>query len=251
MGGSLPILGQNEPPREHEPGATERALEAIYAEESARFYSLRNIVPMLRLRRRFNLTPASLDGLQVLMPRGQVPDCDNCVDLCCTGPNALVSLRLRDVAALVDLGRTDLLTFERPEPLPKKQARKEQTWARREADGSIFHRAFPVLARDPTGTCMALTEDRLCGLWPSWPSSCARYPYALDIKNNVVFYAAGCRSTRLAPVEEAPIAVRRLVRAAVDGYNQRLRDVLLLAFARERLRDLGLLAWVNEEQLGF
>ena len=96
---------------------------------------------------------------------------------------------------------------------------------------------------------MALTEDRLCGLWPSWPLSCARYPYALDRKNKVVFYASGCTTTRLAEMAEAPVAVRRLVRATVDAYNERLRDVVLLAFARERLRSLGLLDFINEGAL--
>ena len=249
---SLPILGQSpwvQP--EHVPGLTEQALTKLYTEVSPHFYSMKNIIPMLKLRRRFNLTPATLNGLKVLMPTAQVPDCENCVDLCCTGANAVVSLRLRDIASLVDSDRTALVSWERPAPLPANEAKKKQTWARREADGSVFHRAFPVLARDATGSCMALTEDRLCGLWPSWPSSCARYPYALDIKNNVIFYAAGCRSTRIAPVAEAPIAVRRLVRASIDAYNQRLRDVLLLAFARPQLEAMGLLQWVRVDELGF
>jgi len=252
MSTSLPIVGQQEErPPEHAPGPKELALEALWAEISPHFYSLENIVRMLRLRRRFDFKPASLNGLKVAIPTGKVPDCDNCLDLCCTGPNAIVSLRLKDIAGLVDLGREDLLSWSRPPPLPTKDAKRQHTWARREADGSIFHRAFPILARDKTGTCMALTEDRLCGLWPSWPTSCARYPYALDIKNNVVFYAAGCQSTRIAEMTEAPVAVRRLVRASLDAYNQRLRDVLFLAFARERLADLGLLQWVKVEELGF
>ena len=249
---SLPIFGQQDVPlAEHVPGEKERALNALWFEISPHFYSLENIVRMLRLRRRFNFKPASLTGLKVAIPTGKIPDCDNCLDLCCTGPDAIVSLRLRDIAALHDLGRDDLLSWSRPPPLPKKEAKKQHSWARRAADGTIFHRAFPVLARDKTGTCMALTEDRLCGLWPSWPLSCSRYPYALDIKNNVVFYAAGCQSTRIAEMTEAPVVVRRLVRASIDAYNERLRDVLFLAFARERLDALGLLKWVKLEELGF
>ena len=46
-----------------------------------------------------------------------------------------------------------------------------------------------------------------------------------------------------------PLARRRLVLAVVESYNQRLRDVLLLALARERLRALGLLTWIKEEAL--
>lgn len=243
-GRGLPVLQPPLPPS-HVPGPTEVALVAVWRDVAPQFYAPRNIITQLRLRRRFDLAPIRLEKLRVAIPTGKVPDCDNCLDVCCTGKNAVVSLRLRDVAVLVDLGRQDLITLERPPPPEKKKA----TWARREADGSVFHRAFPVLARDATGTCRALSEDRLCGLWPSWPLSCARYPYALDRRHGVIFYAAGCQSTRIAPMSEAPIAVRALVRAVVDAYNERLRDVLLLAFARERLRDLGLLQWVREDAL--
>jgi hypothetical protein len=231
---------------EHQEGPTERALQALWRDHARDMYQFRNLRTIIRLRRRFDLRPVSLNGLQVRIPTGKLPDCDNCVDLCCTGPNAVVSLRLRDIAVLMDLKRIDLISFERPTP-PTDQRRL--SWARREADASVFHQAFPVLQRDGTGTCMALTEDRLCGLWPSWPLSCARYPYALDRKNKVVFYASGCTTTRLAEMVEAPVAVRRLVRATVDAYNERLRDVVLLAFARERLRSLGLLAFINEGAL--
>jgi hypothetical protein len=243
-GPALPVVSEPAPPQ-HIPGPIEQALASLWRDQAPHFYSPRNIVRQLRLRRRFDLTPVRLEKLKVAIPTAQVPDCDNCLDLCCTGDNAVVSLRLRDIAVLMDLGRTDLISHERPPPPPKDKA----TWARREADGSVFHAAFPVLARDATGTCRALTEERLCGLWPSWPLSCARYPYALDRRHGVIFYAAGCRSTRIAPVSEAPVAVRGLVRAVVDAYNERLRDVLLLAFAREDLRARGLLQWVREDRL--
>lgn len=243
-GPALPVVSAPAP-KEHVAGPNEEALAALWRARAPHFYSPRNIVRQLRLRRRFDLTPVRLEKLQVAIPTAQVPDCDSCLDLCCTGENAVVSLRLRDIAVLMDLGRTDLISHERPPPPPKDKT----TWARREADGSVFHTAFPVLARDATGTCRALTEERLCGLWPSWPLSCARYPYALDRRHGVIFYAAGCRSTRIAPVEEAPIAVRALVRGVVDAYNERLRDVLLLAFAREALREQGLLRWVREDLL--
>lgn len=243
----LSIVGQAPWDRpEHAPGHTEQALQALWRDHAADMYQFKNLRTIIRLRRRFDLKPVSLNGLQVKIPTGQVPDCDNCVDLCCTGPNAVVSLRLRDIAVLMDLGRTELITHERPPPPTDK---RRVTWARREADGSVFHKAFPVLQRDATGTCLALTEDRLCGLWPSWPLSCARYPYALDRQNNVVFYAKGCTTTRLAPLGEAPVAVRRLVRATIDAYNERLRDVVLLAFAREHLRSLGVMAFVDEGSL--
>ncbi len=236
----LPIIDQPE----HVEGPVERALDALWRLKRPHFYTLRNVPTMLRLRRRFSLTLLSLDKLKVAVPRGQVPDCDNCVDLCCTGPDAVVSLRLRDIAVLMDLGRAAHIAWDRPATTTMKGV------ARREADDSVFHRAFPILLRDATGTCSLLTEDRLCGIFPSWPLSCARYPYALDLRNGVIFYAKGCRTTRLADPSEAPLHVRRLVRAVVDAYNARVRDVVLLAMAKDELRALGLLAHVKLDELG-
>lgn len=242
----LPIVQGTPSTPAHEPGPLERALADLWETERARFWRPGNIVTIARLRRRFSLRTLHASELKVMIPRGQVPDCDACVDVCCTGPNAVVSLRLRDLAVLVDRGLTDHITFERP-PSP---APASTTWARREADGAVFARAFPVLARDATGTCRFLDEDRLCSAWPSWPLSCARYPYALDLQAGVVFYAKGCTSTRVAAYEEAPARVRALVGAVVDAYNARVQDVILLSVARERLRELGLLTFVRVDELG-
>jgi Fe-S-cluster containining protein len=236
---SLPIV--SDLPPAHEPGPVERELATLWQTEQARFYRWNNLGTILRLRRRFSLRFLRVADLKVAIPRGQVPDCDNCVDLCCTGPDAVVSLRLRDIAALLDRGLEQHITMQRPPPPPKTKS----TWARREAEGSVFARAFPVLTRDETGTCRLLTDERTCGVWPAWPLSCARYPYALDLQSGVVFYAKGCATTRIAPVDEAPVKVRALVRAVVDAYNARIQDAVLLAVARPALDALGLLRFVD------
>ena len=254
----LPILDQPQ----HRAGAVELALAELWRVKSGDFYTLKNLWTVLRLRRRFSLTMLTIEKLKVAIPRGQVPDCENCLDLCCTGPNAVVSLRLRDIAVLMDLGLTSHIARDRPQAPPPpttpprkqkaaaKAAAKALPWARREAEASVFHHAFPTLVRDPTGTCSLLTEDRLCSVFPSWPLSCARYPYALDLRNGVIFYAKGCRSTRIAEVSAAPLHVRRLVRAVVESSNARVRDIVLLATAKPELEQLGLLAWVKVEGTG-
>ena len=253
---SLPILGQGNPPASTSTASSSSkeaptegplavALRELWEQQAPELMSVRGWIKLWRLRRRFALRQVSLSGLKVLVPTGQLPDCENCLDLCCTGPNAVVSLRLRDIATLMDLGRPDLIAWDRPPSTKKDSA------ARRAADSTVFHRAFPTMARDATGTCKALNEDRLCGLWPNWPLSCARYPYALDTLNGVVFYAKGCRSTRLAEVGELSVAVRDLVRASVDAYNARVRDIILLHVARNELRELGLLTHLREAELGF
>ena len=230
MTSGLPILDQRAP-REHVPGDVERALAELWPTARQRVDTFRYWRETWALRRKFSLRFIRLGELKVKIPQGQLPDCETCEDLCCTGPNAIVSLRLRDIAALVD-ARLDRFIV----------ARSQEQKTR---GNDVFHDVFPVLDRDPTGTCRLLTDDRLCGAHPAWPLSCARYPYALDAQLKVVFWAEGCRSTTEIPAVDAPIRVRALVRAAVDGYNERIKDAVLLHTARPELEALGLLKFLD------
>jgi hypothetical protein len=241
------------------PGDVERALTALWPLAQARLTHPRGWWRWWRLHRRFSLRFVRIGELSVKIPYGQVPDCEACTELCCTGDNAIVSLRLRDIAALMDIGRAAHITHERDVRTVRsarssravttsKQAART-TWARTEADASVFHRVFPTLVRDATGTCSLLSDARTCSVWPAWPLSCARYPYALDLQNRVVFYAKGCTSTQTMTTSEAPVKVRELVRAVVDAYNERIKDIILVHMAREELRELGLLAHLQLDAL--
>jgi hypothetical protein len=237
---SLPILGEGAP---HVAGQLERSLADLWGIARTRVDTLSYWRETIALRRRFSLRFLKLGELKVAVPYATTPNCDDCVDLCCTGPNAIVSLRLRDIAALVDAGRESFIVPRSGDPP------RESTWARREADGSVFHQVFPVLLRDATGTCALLREDRMCGAFPSWPLSCARYPYALDLQLKTVFWAKGCASTTVLPSSEAPLKVRELLRAVVDAYNERVKDAILLYVARRELGELGLLRFLDVSAL--
>jgi Fe-S-cluster containining protein len=237
---ALPILGQPE----HVPGPLETALAELWDQARTRVWTVRYARETFALVRRFHLRFLRVGQLRIAVPKGQTPDCEECLEICCTGPNAVVSLRLRDVAALVDAGLADHITLDRPSP----PAAGDVTWARKEADGSIFHQAFPVLTRDATGTCTLLDEDRRCRAFPAWPLSCARYPYALDLQAKTIFWAKGCKSSTVLPAAEAAPCVRALVRAVVDAYNERLKDVILLHVARPELEALGLMRYVRLAQ---
>ena len=237
----LPILQHVPDARAvHVAGIAERGLFALWPVARQRLWEPRHWRAIVRLRRRFTLRPLRLGQLKVLAPRSALPDCDACTDICCTGPNARVSLRLRDIAALVDRGLAAHITHELPND--KNDA---TTWARREADGSVFHRVFPVLTRDTTQTCTLLTPDRACGAFPDWPLSCARFPYALDLESKVILYAKSCQSTQLLPAGEAAPRVQTLVRAVVDAYNARIQDIVMVHLAQPELAELGLLSFLN------
>jgi Fe-S-cluster containining protein len=226
----------------YEPGTLERALDELWEKARFRLYSPRHLWTWLDLSHRFDLRLIRPQSVKVMVPRGLLPDCESCLELCCTGPNAVVSLRLADIAALEDAGLSHAITHERP-----SIDDEDKSWARLENEWSVFSRAFPVLKRDATGTCALLTEDRLCGAYPSWPLSCARYPYAFDALRERVFLAKGCGYHRELSFEDAPGAVRRLVDNAVRAYNERVKDVILLHVALEELHALGLLKHLKLE----
>lgn len=225
-------------------GPKEAALRALWPIAVARLRAPRGWWTWARLARRYRLRTLRPSQLVVRVADGLLPDCASCTEVCCTGPNAIVSLRLIDVARLVDAGLERYVVRGAP-----TAAGDDATWARREADGSVFRRAFPILARDRTGTCALLTEDRLCGAHPAWPLSCARYPYALDLLGRSVFYAKGCGSRELLPYADAAPRVRRLVEAVVEGYNERVKDVVLVHVARRDLADLDLARHVSFDEI--
>lgn len=219
--------------------AIEGALAALWRDARYRLYSPRHVWTWLDLNRRFELRFVRKGQLKVELPRGIVPDCEACTDLCCTGPNAVVSLRLRDIAALLDAGLERHITFDRPAHPPVG------TWAAREAQWSVFSQMFPVLARDATGTCTLLSDERTCSAYPAWPLSCARYPYALDALRGRLFLARGCGSQRFVSAEDPPDKVKGLVDAALRSYNERIKDIILLHVALEELTELGLTPWLR------
>ncbi|MCC7071063.1 MAG: hypothetical protein IT383_07065 [Deltaproteobacteria bacterium] len=248
MARALPVVqdGPALDDAERDRGPCERALDELWPVARARLWTWRYLRETLRLWRRFHLRALTLGSVRIAVPPGQVPDCDACTEVCCAGDDAVVSLRFRDLARLVDAGLQGHVTHERPAP---RLGDAERSWARREADASVFGRAFPVLTRDQTGTCTLLSSERTCNAWPRWPLSCARYPYALDLRSRVIFWAKGCRSTTVLPASEAPARVRALVRAVVDGYNERLKDAVLLEVARPELAALGLLRFIELSRL--
>jgi hypothetical protein len=241
---ALPIV--DNAPSAYVPGPKEQALQALWPKARARLDTIAYWRETVRLRRRFSLKMLRIDDLKVAIPRGRLPDCESCLDVCCTGPNAVVSLRLRDIAALADAGLDRFVVHERAVLGPQ---RAKATWARREADGSVFHRAFPVLRRDQTGTCALLTEERTCGAFPAWPLSCARYPYALDLQTKHVFWATGCGSMTTVPAMDAPVRVRALLHAVIGAYNERVKDAVLVHVARNELEELDLARHIDWAQI--
>jgi Fe-S-cluster containining protein len=227
----LPIVGEDAKDL-----PTVRALEKLWSEVTARpLWADGRFFAYLRLRSRMRLKLIDVADLGTVAPAGKVNDCPGCTEMCCIGHDQTVSLRFRDIATLVDIGRTDLITKDKPtfagQQLEQKPA-LERTVA------SESWKRFPVLKQNKFGACLALSVEGKCTLYPHWPTSCARFPYALDVESSEITYSPRCRSFWIRPDADAKIEGMKV--AAVAAYNERIKDLVLLAYAPEQLASLGL-----------
>ncbi|MCK5688788.1 YkgJ family cysteine cluster protein [Myxococcota bacterium] len=222
---------------------TLQALDKLWLEVSSRpLWAPPTFFRYLKLRSRMRLNFIDPKKAKVIAAPGQINACSSCTENCCVGKQSLVSLRLRDLALLQDLGRTELITHKRPqydeEMLSENNALRRtlstQTW-----------KTFPVLKQNSYYACEALDADGKCTLYPHWPLSCERFPYSLHADVEEIFFSKRCRSFWVRPDGEEPAQAMAL--AAVAAYNETIKDRILLAWAPKRLEDLGLSSFLNLE----
>jgi hypothetical protein len=218
------------------------ALWSHYANRWSRLFSP-GAVTELMLRASFDLETLSVERIANRVPRGTIPDCPSCQDVCCAGEENVVSLRLRDVAVLIDIGRTDLMTRQKPRFGDAMLASRP---ALRELVASELFQTLPVLRQvGPERRCAALDEALSCTLHPDWPLSCERFPYSLSAVRREVVWGKRCASKHQRPEHAA--RGDAMFRAAVAVYNERVRDAVLLAHARPALDRLGIGAFLLTE----
>jgi hypothetical protein len=225
-------------------GPVSEGLEALwsgYRSAWRRLLSPRAITE-LRLRASFDVDLIAPWRIANKIPKGTIPDCASCDDICCAGLENVVSLRLRDVAMLIDIDRTDLMTKKKPN-FPRAWLRTRPNL--HELVGSELWRALPVMRQvGEQRICAALTPDLKCGIHPSWPTSCERFPYTLSAVRRDVTWGTRCPSRRVGTehIERS----EELYWSAIDAYNERVKDAVLLAHAEEELDALGLGAWITK-----
>lgn len=196
----------------------------------------KQVITELTLRASFDLDLLAPNRIANQIPKGTIPDCASCDDICCRGIENLVSLRLRDIAVLMDIGRTDLVTTRKPR-FP--QFMMESRPAMYELMGSELWLTLPVLRQvGEHRICAALNQDMTCSLYPDWPLSCERFPYSLQAARKHVVWGTRCAFKKQS--EEHASRSEALFVGAIDTYNERIRDAVLLAHARESLDELGI-----------
>ncbi|MBC7794298.1 MAG: YkgJ family cysteine cluster protein [Clostridia bacterium] len=235
----LPIVQQS--PTVPRDLPTVRQLEKLWDEIAARpLWAGGRFFAYLKLRAKMRLNFAERKRFTSIVPEGKVNDCSTCYELCCVGHDQTVSLRFRDIATLMDVERTDLIT--QTKPAFDKATRSAKPALARTVASDAWTR-FPVLAQTSYGACKALSTEGKCTLYPHWPTSCARFPYALEVENSTITYSARCRSFWIRPDCGDKIDAMKV--AAVATYNERIKDLVLLAYAPRQLSELGLMRFIG------
>ena len=209
------------------PSPTEAAvIEAQRATVQSRLSGLEKIVERWRLSRRYRLTPLARGNLRSNVEPGRVPDCARCTESCCVAPH-VVRLRLTDVARLIDAELQWAVV----------QASLQTRLPIVDADTSDGFHPLPVLAMNENGRCVFLDDDDRCSIYPIRPIVCRRYPYRIAHDLQTIAYATGCRFDRH---DGGEAQTEALEAAAIESYNARLADLLLVELAPEAVRALGL-----------
>jgi Fe-S-cluster containining protein len=244
MSSRLPVLLRDRPSPARLP--TVEALDALWREVTARpLWAPPNQWRYLKLRWRMRLQLLDPLRIKVAAPAGKVNDCASCSDICCIGPRSTVLLRLTDIATLIDVGRTELVSTAKPR---FSEAQLAERPALRRTVASDAWQVFPSLRQNAFHACEALSADGLCTLYPHWPLSCARFPYSLHTDEVEAFYSQRCDSYWIRP--DAQPQARAMARTAVESYNARIKDWVLLEYARDRLEALGLIRFLQVDSAG-
>ena len=224
------------------PGPTESALADTWARHRSGLRRLlsRRVLEELTLRASFDLDLLHPERVRLRIQPGTIPDCSSCDDICCAGLENVVSLRLADIATLIDIGRTDLISRKKPR-FPAQLLAQRQHLS--ELAESELWRTLPVLRQvGESHICAALSPELRCTLYPHWPLSCERFPYTLKAVRREIVWGLRCPSQTSAPENVA--RSQEMFGASVEAYNGRIRDAVLLEHARDELEELGIGAFL-------
>ncbi len=225
-------------------GPTQLALDALWRPYRSGWRRLvsKDVFRELALRADFDTELLVSSQIANKVAAGLVPDCPRCQNTCCAGFENVVSLRLKDIAVLMDAGHTDLISRDKPRFPPDVLDERPGL-----ADLAKSHlwRTLPVLKQiGPLRRCAALDDDLRCSIHDAWPTSCERFPYSLSAARREVVWGSRCQSRQLRP--EHRQRSREIFAAAIDAYNERVRDAVLLHYQRAALDELGIGAFLSD-----
>ena len=79
-----------------------KELNNLWEKTKNTIYIPSNYLKLLSIKKKFSLKLLKFTEVKLFIPEKIIPNCTDCSFICCTGPKAIVNLKLRDIALLID-----------------------------------------------------------------------------------------------------------------------------------------------------
>ena len=186
------------------------------------------------LHRRYDIRLLKLEDIEKIdIEEYQVPTCQFCKENCCRGYVNIVTLRLIDIARLIDLGLQEAITLEKP---PRDVFK--MTKARRNFFKSELWKRFPILKQKEDGSCYFLDEQNRCVIYDYAPLICKKFPFTLSQDKKEIFYSPKCKTYSISIANKDKFYEH--INAVIEHYNEMIKDLVLIYHAKKELKYLGL-----------
>jgi len=170
-------------------------------------------------------------GLGDLKNTFPVLKCDVCKSKCCA---SRLDLRLFDIAKFMDKGLDHFITGTFEHYMEHFLAISNGN------DGLKHPLPYIIPGQSRTSRCIFFGEDEKCGIYDTRLPACRAFPLGLtidgDSKTASLHWSNGCHNYETSP-DDTPF--RELLDAAIENWNEGLKNHILLINHRDQLMDLG------------
>ena len=217
-----------------------RKLDNLWRDISQnKLFKLKNLFKDLYLLYKYDLRFLKRENLKLKFDPQLLPDCASCPQNCCHGAENTVSLRLVDIARLLDAGLEDAIDMD-------NQSFKNDPYFQKEKKALKYlnndnWNLFPVLKR-VNNICPYRDQDNHCTIYEHRPITCRRFPYIITQNKKNIVFSKKCYSTKK---EDNPPKQKELLQAALDSYNEKIKDLILIHYAQEELQKIELAQWLK------
>lgn len=216
------------------------SLNKVWTEISSRkLFKFKNFFQDLVLLQKYDLRFIDPKRLALQFNQKLLPDCANCPENCCHGAENTVSLRLIDIARLLDANLAEAIDLDN-QSFRQDRYFKTNPQALRFVSNDSW-KFFPVLKR-VNNICPYLGKDNRCSIYKHRPITCRRFPYIIASDKKNIIFSQKCYKTKFANNKEQQ---ETLLKAAIDSYNEKIKDLILLHYARKELSKIGLTKYLN------
>ncbi|MBU0581018.1 MAG: YkgJ family cysteine cluster protein [Candidatus Margulisbacteria bacterium] len=215
---------------------TKENLENLWHQtKEKKLFRLKNILKDFWLTLKYDLRFIDPKQVQLKINPLQVPDCKTCSRNCCRGVENTVSLRLIDIARLIDAGLTKFIDKNNKIHIQKEIAEKHPRILRNIK--SDTWRKFPVLKR-VNDICPLLDNKNNCTIYNVRPLTCRRYPYTLMDNMKEIKFSKYCINPKT--IEKQNEYSQEMFNTAIEVYNEKVKDLILIHHAKKELQEIGI-----------